>query len=130
VKAICASSARGGQLIPDERQRAAPHRRPLIAEEALCDWIASARPGERVEYYRGLLARDRMPSAQALTDRDRLGLVALAKRAMQVAEDGGVVLVQRRHGDGDYSYIAVRARSPGGRWSRPRSTRSKPRSSS
>jgi len=72
--------------------------------------LATAQPGQRVEYYRGLLLHDRMPSSIALQPRDRIALVALAKGAMQAAADGRVLLVQRRHGDGDYSYIVVKAR--------------------
>ena len=37
----------------------------------------------------------------------------LARQALLAAEDGRVHLLQRRHGDGDYSYIAVKARAPG-----------------
>jgi hypothetical protein len=51
-----------------------------------------------------------MPSAKALPEPDRLVLVALAQRAMQLAENGRVLLVQRRHGEGDYSYTAIKTR--------------------
>jgi hypothetical protein len=81
-----------------------------MTEELFCDWLASAQPGQSVEYYRGPLLYDRVPSTNALQPRDRVALVALAKREMQAAEDGRMRLVQRRHGEGDYSYIAVKAR--------------------
>jgi len=38
-----------------------------------------------------------------------------ARRALIFAEEGRVHLVQRRHGDGDYSYLAIKARTPGRR---------------
>lgn len=103
-----ASSAREGQVLP-EVAREAGRRQLLTTEEMLCDWLAGAPPGQQFEYYRGLLAYDRMPSAEVLQPHDRVGLVALAKRAMQAAEDGRVALVQRKHGESDYSYIAIKS---------------------
>jgi hypothetical protein len=82
----------------------------LTTEEMFCDWLAGAQPGQQFEYYRGLLAYDRMPSAEVLEPRDRIALVALAKRAMQVAEVRRVSLVLRRHGENDYSDIAIKSR--------------------
>ena len=105
--APCTASAREGQAVA---QGEPPPARSLIGEEHFCDWVADALPGERLEYHRGLLGHDRMPSAKALSEPDRLVLVALAKRAMQLAESGRVLLVQRRHGEGDYSYTAIRTR--------------------
>lgn len=92
-----------------EVAREADRRQLLTTEEMFCDWLAGAQPGQQFEYYRGLLAYDRMPSAEVLQPHDRAALVALAKRAMQVAEDGRVSLVQRRHGESDYSYIAIKS---------------------
>ena len=105
--ARCTASAREGQAVA---QAELLPRRSLISEEQFCDWIADALPGQRLEYHRGLLGCDRMPSAKALPEPDRLSLVALAKRALQLAEGGRVLLVQRRHGDGDYSYTAIKTR--------------------
>ena len=80
-------------------------------EDALCDWIANAVPGAVMIYYRGHLAYDRMPSTAVFSNPDRKRLIAVAKRALQAAEDGLIHLVQRRHGSQDYSYIAIKARS-------------------
>jgi hypothetical protein len=79
-------------------------------EEAFCDWIANAVPSAVMIYYRGHLAFDRMPSTGVFANADRKRLIAVAKRAIQAAEDGLVHLVQRRHGPQDYSYIAIKAR--------------------
>jgi hypothetical protein len=108
MNALHASSAREGQLLPEIAQEV-PGRQLLMTEEMFCDWLASAPPGQRLEYYRGLLAHDRVPSTKVLHERDRVTLAAVAKRAMQAAEDGRVLLLQRRHGNSDYSYIAVKA---------------------
>jgi hypothetical protein len=109
MEAAHASSAREGPSLPENPQRIL-RKRLLSTEELFCDWIASADPGQRIEYYRGLLLHDRVPNTTALQPRERVALVALAKRARQTAEDGRVLLVQRRHGEGDYSYIAIKAR--------------------
>jgi hypothetical protein len=105
--APCTASARGGQDLP---QDAPPTERTLIDEERFCDWVANARLGQRVEYYRGFLAYDRMPSTSILSEPDRRVLVAVAKRVMQVAADGRIVPLQARLADGEYSYIAAKTR--------------------
>ena len=51
-----------------------------------------------------------MPSSNTFREPERKSLVAVARRAIQAAEDGLVHLVQRRHGPGDYSYLAIKAR--------------------
>jgi hypothetical protein len=79
-------------------------------EAAFCDWIAHAAPGASTVYFRGYLTCHRMPSQSPFREPERKRLVAVARRALQAAEDGTVHLVQRRHGPADYSYIVVKAR--------------------
>lgn len=105
--APCAASGREGQAVAPVELLPA---RCLISEEQFCDWVAGALPGERLEYHRGLLGRDRMPSAKELPEPHRLALMAVAKRALQVAETGRILLVQHRHGEGDFAYIAIKTR--------------------
>ena len=80
---------------------------PMTPDD-FCGWLAKAMPGDATVYYRGHLGRDRCRSTTTLSERDRQGLIALARQAMRAAEDGRVHLLQQRHGDGDYSYIAVK----------------------
>lgn len=63
-------------------------------------WMAVSAPGEACRYHRGELA----------CSRSLLGAAAL-----RLAERGLVELVQRRHGAGDYSYLAIRRAPPGRR---------------
>jgi hypothetical protein len=79
---------------------------PMTPDD-FCGWLAMAMPGSTSVYYRGHLGRDRCRSTTTLSERARHALIALARQAMLAAADGRVHLVQRRHGDGDYSYIAV-----------------------
>jgi hypothetical protein len=86
-----------------------------LTEEDFCDWLGTAFPGDRIEYHRGHLAVDQAPSLSPLSDADRRRLCRVARRALIFAEEDRAYLVQRRHRDGDYSYLAIKARTPGRR---------------
>ena len=79
-----------------------------VTPDDFCGWLAMAMPGSATVYHRGHLARDRCRSTTTLSERDRQRLIALARQAALAAEGDRVHLVQQRHGDGDYSYIAVK----------------------
>jgi hypothetical protein len=76
-------------------------------------WLARARPGERLEYYRGLLAIDRIKGTSALKEPERQKLAAVADHALALAARDKLHLLQERHGDSNCSYWAV-ARTPRG----------------
>ena len=78
-----------------------------LSEADLCRWLGAAAPGERLAYHRGFLARETSPLTQLLPDAERLALLRLANRAWALAEAGLAHLVQRRHGEEDYSYLIV-----------------------
>jgi hypothetical protein len=80
-----------------------------VSADDFCGWLAMATPGSATVYHRGHLGRDRCRSTTALSERDRQELIMLARQALIAAEDGRVHLLQRRHSDGDYSYIAVKS---------------------
>ena len=75
-------------------------------------WLQTAHPGSLIEYHRGHLCIDRQPKLSDPSSEMRLELHHLAARAHRAVDQGLVHLVQQRHGDGDYSYIAIRARPP------------------
>ncbi len=88
--------------------------RQPISEIELCGWLSQAEPGETLEYHRGFLGIDRTPLGQPMSLQDRLDLITMAERAMRLAEQGLIHLVQRRLGDDTFSYLAVaRSRSIG-----------------
>ena len=75
--------------------------------------MAPGRPsGSRITFHRGHLSVDRQQRPHAPHDPARDELNRLADRTMRASERGLVHLVQKRHGDADYSYIAIRARTP------------------
>ncbi len=82
-----------------------------LSEIELCGWVSQAEPGEAIEYHRGFLGIDRTPVGRPMSAEDRLHLIAMAERAMRLAEQGLLHLVQRRLGADTFSYLAV-ARSP------------------
>lgn len=64
------------------------------------------KPGRRrtFEYHRGFLVLDR---------EFNLDLRELQSKVMDMAKAGQFDLVQKRHGDRDYSYLALRRRTGG-----------------
>jgi hypothetical protein len=78
----------------------------MIPAAELRAWLARAEPGQRLEYHRGHLNRDRSPNSE-WSKPARRKLAAVANLALALAEQGRVHLLQQRHRDGDYSYCAV-----------------------
>jgi len=78
----------------------------------VAEWLAVARPGERLVYARGNLARLRHDRTLAhhtgysLTEQAER-TCDLANEALALAEAGRVLLVQQRVGDDDFEYQAV-----------------------
>ena len=89
-----------------------PARALSITEEAFCSWVGKAMPGDRIEYHRGHLLIDRSRTLGPFSETDRRELSAIANRALALAEQGRLCLAQKRHGDCDYSYIAIIGRRP------------------
>lgn len=76
--------------------------------DRFCDWLASALPGDRIEYHRGFLSMDRTAATRRLPEPSRRHLEQLAGVVLEFAQNRRVHLIQRRLGDDQYSYIAVK----------------------
>ncbi len=83
-----------------------PSCQPLT-ESALTAWLGAAAAGDRIEYWRGYLAIDASAAASKLEPDDRRQLGRVAARAFRLSEQGKAHLVQRRHGEADYSYLLI-----------------------
>ena len=81
-----------------------------LTDSTLCDWIATALPGERVQYHQGLLLLDRSATTSPYPAKERLRIQAVAKRAWHACELGLVHLVSQRVEPFVFRYLAVRAR--------------------
>ena len=94
----------------------APTTMALIIDVAGFEgWLRAAHPGSRITLHRGHLCVDRALRPDAPNDADSEACAALnrlADRAMRAAEQGLVHLVQQRHGPEDFSYLAIRTRTP------------------
>jgi hypothetical protein len=86
----------------------------LVTELQLCGWIGQAAPGDRLAYWRGHLAFDRVPGSGRLPEIGRLELMRVVRRVSWAAERGLVHLVQQRHGADDYSYLCIARPRPRG----------------
>jgi hypothetical protein len=84
-----------------------PARALTISEEAFCAGVGNAQPGDRIDYHRGHLLIDRSRKHGAFSEKDRRELSAVANRALALAQEGRLCLVQQRLGEHDYSYLAV-----------------------
>ena len=80
--------------------------RPL-SEIEFCAWVAQAVSGDRLEYHRGFLAGDIVPSVSSLAANERTELSLLATRAAWVEAQGLVHLVQQRLGPDLFAYLAI-----------------------
>jgi hypothetical protein len=85
---------------------------PPLSETMFCSWLGTAEPGECIIYHRGFLAIDTSPLTFKLPDGERRELLRIAQRALQLAEDGLLHLVQRRMGEGDFTYLAIARQRP------------------
>jgi hypothetical protein len=90
-----------------DRTQSTPPVRVCFTEIELCGWLGQASPGDILQYHRGFLAIDREPMHGRLPKNDRDELIRMCRRAHWAAEQGLAHLVQRRHGDGDYSYLMI-----------------------
>lgn len=96
-----------------EAAESPPSPQPLtVTEEVLCAWVGQADPGAAVEYHRGHLAVDRAPGLSPFGEKARRELGAVADRALSLAGEGLLLLVQERHAEGDSSYFAIKPRKP------------------
>jgi hypothetical protein len=79
----------------------------ILREKAFIQWLGKARTGSRITYHVGHLATDRVQGLGPLSESACRELAAIADRALALAQVDRLLLVQKRHGPGDYSYFAV-----------------------
>ena len=70
------------------------------------EWINKSKKGDKVTYYRGYIMAPHLQKFSPTTDERRVN--SLKKRVQDAYNRSLITLVQRRHGDLDYEYIAVR----------------------
>lgn len=78
-----------------------------LTENEFCDRVTDAVPGEVIVYHVGMLAADRCLKVSTLPECRRIELNAVANRALKLANDGEVHLVQHRIGPERFAYLAI-----------------------
>ena len=68
----------------------------MLSGKKFADWINKARKGDKMTYYRGFLFA---PNMQKYSPTQSI---------YEAYEHNLITLVQKKHGDFDYEYIAVR----------------------
>ena len=70
------------------------------------EWLDKSKKGDKISYYRGYIMEPRLQKFSPTNDERRVG--SLKKRVFHAYNNDIVTLVQKRHGDFDYEYIAVK----------------------
>lgn len=78
-----------------------------VSEIEFCAWLGQADPDDILVYHRGFLVIDTTGFSETLSRKQQIELTRVAKRAWQASDLGLIHLLQRRHGFGDYSYLAI-----------------------
>jgi|TARA_B100000073_G_scaffold314452_1_gene289605 hypothetical protein len=78
----------------------------MMSQKAFHTWLNQAKKGDKISYYRGYLCYPYLQPIDPGADVDRIK--KFAKAVYGSAEIGLIALVQKRHQDFDYEYIAVR----------------------
>ena len=78
----------------------------MMSLKAYNTWLNKAKKGDRVTYYRGYLVEPLLQPISPTVDRDRV--TRLGKEVLKTYDANLVSLVQKRHANFDYEYMAVR----------------------
>ncbi len=84
----------------------------IIREGVFNKWLEAAKAGDRTKYHRGHLVVDRINGFSRLHEKRRRELCVIADRAASLADEGRLVLVQRRLDEGEFSYLATKTKQP------------------
>ena len=82
------------------------HTTNVLSTRAFYSWLNKSRKGEKISYYRGYLAD---PSIQRFSPTgDMLRVRKFQREVLMAYYKEFITLVQKRHGNLDYEYIAIR----------------------
>ena len=78
----------------------------MMSLKAYSTWLNKAMPGNRITYYRGYLCDPYLQPISPTIDRDRVKRLGMV--VYRSSDDNLVTLVQKKHADFDYEYMAVK----------------------
>jgi len=70
------------------------------------EWLSKASKGNKITYYRGYIMAPQLQKFSPTTDERRVN--SLKKRVQHAYDSNIITLVQKKHGDLDYEYMAVK----------------------
>ena len=81
----------------------------MMSFKAFQNWINKSRKGEKLSYYRGYIVD---PTIQRIAPtNDRVRVDKFRRHVLSAYDNNLVTLVQKKHGNLDYEYIAIRKNS-------------------
>ncbi len=78
----------------------------MISIKKFEEWINKSKPGDKITYYRGYIMGPHLQKYSPTSDERRVR--AIKNYAYGIYLKDLVTLVQKKHGDFDYEYIAVK----------------------
>ena len=78
----------------------------MISRTKFDEWLQKSKPGDKIIYYRGYIMGPHLQKYSPTNDERRVRAIKSYAYSKYVANV--VTLVQKKHGDFDYEYIAVR----------------------
>ena len=78
----------------------------MMSQKAIHTWLNKSNKGDKITYYRGYLCDPFLQPIAPTNDRDRVK--KLGSTVYSMADAGLLLLVQKKHADFDYEYIAIR----------------------
>ena len=78
----------------------------MLSKKKFDDWLNKSTKNNKIVYYRGYLCGSWLQKLSPIVDQTRVR--AIQRHVYSSYELGAVTLVQKKHADFDYEYIAVR----------------------
>ena len=78
----------------------------MLSIKKFDEWLNKSRSGQKISYYRGFLFAPNQQKLSPTLDLNRVK--RLADHVRNAYDNSLITLVQKRHDDFDYEYIAIR----------------------
>ena len=83
-------------------------REIMIGKKRLDEWMKKAKTGDTITYFRGYLCDPWLQPYDRVKHEDHPKINRFQKYVYNLYDMGKVTLVQKRHGNWDYEYMAIK----------------------
>jgi|TARA_R100000008_G_C3552225_1_gene151111 hypothetical protein len=83
-------------------------REIMIGKKRLDEWMKKAKTGDKITYFRGYLCDPWLQPYDRVKHEDHPRINRFQKYVYDLYEMNKITLVQKRHGDWDYEYMAIK----------------------